>query len=123
MNRRKFLGLIAAAAPAALILPELILPKRSFFLPPVGGWAQPSLAELWLDYANTIRPAGVIFTATTSLIRLPMIYERGPWDVELVVPEEIDAEFRARMLAAMKAPSDYVLRGTVASLMPWVERG
>jgi hypothetical protein len=34
MNRRGFL----LAAPALLALPELIVPKRTFFLPPVGGW-------------------------------------------------------------------------------------
>jgi hypothetical protein len=34
MNRRNFLGLLAPA----LILPELLVPKRTFFLPPKGGW-------------------------------------------------------------------------------------
>jgi len=37
ITRRLFLGLAAGAA-GALILPELIVPKRTFFLPPPGGW-------------------------------------------------------------------------------------
>lgn len=45
MNRRGFFKALAdttaAAAIGALVLPELELwtPKRTFFLPPVGGWA------------------------------------------------------------------------------------
>lgn len=37
LSRRKFLGFSAAGA-AALLLPELVVPKKTFFLPPVGGW-------------------------------------------------------------------------------------
>lgn len=37
MNRRKFLGFLAAAG-AAIAVPELLVPKKSFFLPPAGGW-------------------------------------------------------------------------------------
>jgi hypothetical protein len=55
MNRRGFL----LTAPALLVLPELIVPKRTFFLPPMGGWADltgqglyqklrdPALYEIW----------------------------------------------------------------------------
>lgn len=38
MNRRGFLAALAAGVPAALILPELLLPQRTFFLPPTMGW-------------------------------------------------------------------------------------
>lgn len=38
MNRRGFLSLIAPAA-ALIVAPELLLPKRTFFLPPGGGWS------------------------------------------------------------------------------------
>lgn len=41
MNRRGFLGLIAGTAgatAAGLAIPELWTPKRTFFLPPRGGW-------------------------------------------------------------------------------------
>jgi hypothetical protein len=38
MNRRALLGMLAGAATGALILPELWVPKRKWFLPPRGGW-------------------------------------------------------------------------------------
>ena len=34
MNRRDLL----LALPAALVLPELVVPRRTWFLPPRGGW-------------------------------------------------------------------------------------
>ena len=37
MKRRAFLGLLSAA-PVALMVPELLLPTRKFFLPPTRGW-------------------------------------------------------------------------------------
>lgn len=37
MNRRGFLTLLAPAA-ALIVAPELLIPRKSFFLPPVGGW-------------------------------------------------------------------------------------
>jgi hypothetical protein len=40
MNRRGFFGLLAGATAAAIALPEieLLVPKRTIFLPPAGGW-------------------------------------------------------------------------------------
>lgn len=38
MDRRSFLKLLAGSA-AAVAAGELLLPKRTFFLPPPGGWA------------------------------------------------------------------------------------
>jgi hypothetical protein len=38
MNRRKFLSFLGVGAAAAIIAPELLLPKRTFFLPPAKGW-------------------------------------------------------------------------------------
>lgn len=122
VNRRGFLGLLAAAVPAALILPELLVPKRTFFLPPAGGLAQPSLAQLWLDYVNQIRPAGVLVTTSeVCMLRGPGIYERPYGHVELVVPEESDRELIARMRAALTKPP--TLRNTfypiLADFYPW----
>jgi hypothetical protein len=45
MNRRGFLGVLAGAA-AAIAVPELLIPKRSFFLPPPGGWRPSDLTSL-----------------------------------------------------------------------------
>lgn len=122
MNRRGFLGLVAAAVPA-LILPELLVPKRTFFLPPAGGWAQPSLASMWLDYVNLIRTPGMLVTASevsTSLVG-PGIYERPYGRIELVLPEESDRELIARMRAALAKPP--TLRNgfypVMADLFPW----
>jgi hypothetical protein len=125
MNRRHFLALIGATAPAALILPELLVPHRTFFLPPSGGWA-PSLGDLWLDYVNLARPAGVEVTIRVDFIaRKPAIVELNSIGrLELVLPEETDAELRDRMLARFKAPENVdwsrgAYRGTLSTLMPW----
>lgn len=37
ISRRQFVGILAGAA-AAIAVPELLVPKRTFFLPPPGGW-------------------------------------------------------------------------------------
>jgi hypothetical protein len=52
MNRRGFLSLIAKSAPAALVLPELILPKRTFFLPPTDGWSLDQCAAVLALHQN-----------------------------------------------------------------------
>lgn len=49
ISRRRFLF----GAAAALILPELLLPKRTFFLPPSGGWSP----MLWGDGIHDDREA------------------------------------------------------------------
>ena len=52
MNRRdlfKFLG----ASAASLIVPELWLPRQTFFLPPVGGWAKYDSVSIALGYTVT----------------------------------------------------------------------
>lgn len=121
MKRRAFLGLMAAV-PAALILPELLMPNRTFFLPPTGGWAQESLAQLWLDYANQVRPAGVLLRMVPAMVRIPAVYESVGMHgcVDLIVPEETDAELRARMLSALKQTPKYSWPvPTLADFMPW----
>jgi len=56
ITRRLFLGLAAGAA-GALILPELIIPKRTFFLPPPGGWRPQDYTQV--TTARTITLPGV----------------------------------------------------------------
>jgi hypothetical protein len=125
VNRRRFLSLLAATAPAALILPELLIPKRSFFLPPAEGWVAPTLGEQWLAWSEEIRPVSVLFTAATSaLIRRPEIREwSSEGRVELLVPEEADAELRARMLSAFKEAPRMHPWTMISDLMPWVKHG
>lgn len=52
MNRRGFLqGLVGAAAIAATpALAEALLPKRTVFLPPKGGWPQYGVPKLYPYY-------------------------------------------------------------------------
>lgn len=50
MNRRGFLSLLAPAA-ALIVAPELLLPKRTFFLPPAGGWGHYTATDVLMDYA------------------------------------------------------------------------
>lgn len=58
MNRRGFLSLLAPAA-AALIVPELLVPKRKIFLPPPGGWPNRIYGESWIDSALRMRGEAV----------------------------------------------------------------
>jgi hypothetical protein len=52
MNRRNFISLATTAA-GILLLPELLIPKRTFFLPPVGGWQKYDYVEIALGYTVT----------------------------------------------------------------------
>lgn len=53
MNRRGFLSLLAPAA-ALIVAPELLLPKRTFFLPPVGGWGDTGLTVAKLQHMKAL---------------------------------------------------------------------
>ena len=55
MNRRQFLTGLLAAAPAALLVPS-----RTIFLPPVGGW--PVDDYFSLPWPNTLAPRITPFT-------------------------------------------------------------
>lgn len=80
MNRRGFLTL---AAPAVLILPELLIPKRSFFLPPMGGWATeiPWSVMAW-DDSDVMGLIGVVRDASYEC---PLVFTE---DGLLVVNED-----------------------------------
>lgn len=125
MNRRHFLTLAAAIAPVALLVPELWVPStRSIFLPPTGGWAQPSLAELWLAYANLVRPAGVLVRVRTGKHAAISAYEdlvTGVLNLEL--GEDLDAATEARVrrsLLAAPAPPRYPWN-RLTDYMPWAD--
>lgn len=49
VTRRQFLGLLAGAT-AALVVPALLEPERTFFLPPRGGWRPQDFGDF--DTAN-----------------------------------------------------------------------
>lgn len=82
MNRRGFLSLLAPAA-ALIVAPELLLPKRTFFLPPVGGWRD--------DYAAFHQRA--YQRAWNNLVNPPVLYD-GP-----ISATEIIARNNAAMFA------------------------
>jgi hypothetical protein len=52
MNRRNFISLATTAA-GILLLPELLVPKRTFFLPPRGGWHKYDYVHIALGYVVT----------------------------------------------------------------------
>ena len=55
MNRRSFLRTLALSAGGiALLGPELLVPKRTYFLPPKGGWR--IIPESLYDFAATPGP-------------------------------------------------------------------
>lgn len=58
MNRRAFLLALSTAAAAGLIVPELVLPKRTFFLPPRGGWRSENYWTAWDPENAPSPPAG-----------------------------------------------------------------
>ena len=46
VSRRKFLSFLAGAA-GAVAVPALLVPNRSFFLPPPGGWPSWPHSQSW----------------------------------------------------------------------------
>jgi hypothetical protein len=56
VNRRGFLSFLSAAATAPLVpVPELLLPTRTIFLPPVGGWRGNGLLSIDLIAKEALR--------------------------------------------------------------------
>lgn len=124
MQRRAFLwGLLGATAVIAV--PELLLPPKSFFLPPAGGWAQKPLGDLWFEYAQRIRPVGVCvrlvhLTAWQPITKLAVgVREDFPGTVSLLLPSEICPDVERRMRHALIADQRMLLRPTIADFMPW----
>lgn len=118
LTRRQFL---AAALPAALILPELVVPNRTFFLPPAGGWVRPSLADLWLNYANRIRPCGIAVSTLTGVRHFskPWVGEAAGGRVILSLPVEVDAETERKMRLALTMEPIYDGACTARHFIPW----
>jgi hypothetical protein len=57
MNRRQFLQRAVPGTVAAALLPMIWVPKRTFFLPPLGGWRLP--VDVSDDYYQLSWPARV----------------------------------------------------------------
>jgi len=65
ISRRSFLT-GAAIATGALIVPELIAPKRAFFLPPKGGWDWQAYAYGWHPYPTAYPNHAAISIVSTT---------------------------------------------------------
>lgn len=90
MNRRGFLKFLAPAA-ALIVAPEILIPRKTFFLPPAGGWRDHMTAtevlarnaayaqfhmRAWRDsWENIINPPVMIDAGNEMLARalLPML--------------------------------------------------
>jgi hypothetical protein len=77
MNRRGFFGLLGAAAAAAIAVPELelLVPKRTIFLPPAGGWAL--RGNQLLTIAMISREALRVLTMTIEVADLQRNFDRS----------------------------------------------
>jgi hypothetical protein len=78
MNRRKFLGFLAAGGAIAAA-PALLLPERTIFLPPIGGWPHGRIEALMqmiipksdIDFwADEIAEGQFSYDPVTEVLRL-----------------------------------------------------
>lgn len=103
ISRRKFLG-FATGAAGALLLPELIAPHRSIFLPPIGGWPGPYAAliiprhdiHMW---AAEIAAGNMAYDPETEVLSLLKMSEPTHGTVETMrtpnewqIAEDIEAD-------------------------------
>lgn len=102
MNRRGLLQLLAGSA-AALAAGELLIPSRTIFLPPRGGWPTSRLgmyfgtawlpgyaegepmAAAWRDVRWTLYSGDLVYSGGFTKEYLPH---------QLLTPEEMEAELR-----------------------------
>lgn len=101
ITRRGFLTLIAPAA-GALLVPELLLPKRTFFLPPAGGWCSYSdyINEMLSEFESRILNPAAVQLAQQYEITLdegPVFYQGQAWDRGVARPMT-DAEWGSMLM-------------------------
>lgn len=97
MNRRHFFGLFAGAAATAIAVPELelLVPSRTIFLPPVGGW----------------RSGNPLLTAQAIARELLAVFEAN-----LVFAGEIDREYDPAFLAGSQWTPAEMTRPTTINI-------
>lgn len=130
LSRRSFLFRAApAAVGGALALEELLRPSPTIFLPPRGGWGGRSLEQLWLDYANQVRPLGVCVGCMVDHSLKPseewLLREQGPGRIVLALGDHLSRATERTMRSALTQtglPDWLNCQGTFADLLPWVER-
>lgn len=129
VNRRQFLFRAAPAAlGAAIAVEELLKPRATIFLPPRGGWGGRSLGQLWLDYANDVRPLGVAVSIVEDSTRYAdseyVILETMPGAIELHIGQQLTRATARRMRAALTSERvhDGICASAVTDLTPWHPR-
>lgn len=128
MNRRQFLTRALASVPVVLAgeqLAELLLPKRTIFLPPRGGWGGRSTLELLQAYCDRMRPAGVRVDCRAAAgigDTTWMISEYDVGHLGFTIPTVIHPSLDRSMRRALLGPTPLGPLGTLASLTPWDER-
>jgi len=78
LNRRGFLKLLTPAA-AILVAPELLIPRKTFFLPPAGGWGHTlTVADLRRFKEMMIRQALLISNPPVAYVNGRICVAQGP---------------------------------------------
>jgi hypothetical protein len=122
MNRRNFISVLAGAAGAPLV-PWRVLIDPIIALPPAGGWAARSVSELWLDYANQIRPMGVevrakVDPALNAPWRLQELAKE--WAVQLTLAAYLPPSLERRMRdELLKEPATFNPTAGLGDFAPW----
>lgn len=110
MNRRNFVSMLTGA----LVAPALFMPKRTFFLPPVGGWPHPALGY-------TVRYAEI----ADNLYKLPLARLVIPaahahfWDEEIAAGRvTYDLQTETMTLWA-HPPIEHRAKNPTWEIQPW----
>ncbi len=87
MNRRSFLqsiGASAAISAGGIALLELAVPKRTFFLPPTGGWTWTE-QRLWdfseMIYRTAVLNGAISLNEARKFLELPPLDDDTTWRV------------------------------------------
>lgn len=103
MNRRGFM-LGAVQAAAALAVGEALLPKRTIFLPPKGGWATATFSWPHTNIGDTVTLPWNPFAPEHQFGLAPIKAEGAA--IEYDGAEWIDKNFRARIAEAQRQLRD-----------------
>jgi hypothetical protein len=120
VNRRQFLTGLAAATAGGVLFADLLPSSKTFFLPPQSGWAQRSLADLWLDYARQVVSCGVLTRIDLIPGHVHSLIEMTPGTVLLRLATDITADEERGMRDMLsRAPLPTRYPPLMADLVPW----
>jgi hypothetical protein len=85
ITRRALLSSLLPVAAGALIAPELIVPKKTIFLPPIGGWLpkeEPILiGESYTDISPILEPGDIIRLGGRTLRVAEVTVDYSTYDI------------------------------------------